>query len=290
MIDDVIASLEKQLASLANQPANFMTSYEKSWLQMMLANAHYLKYKANTKDMKSLETAKDYSLEFKNQKYKGWIDQDTTLLKLNGDFTDEYQSMILREGQPDEIIEFLAGLTFQNPINENYNSLKRYQDSLSNVNFRTYWHSYLKSKFQVMQPETIEKINTEMPDFLNQNKWTLIDFWGTWCVPCVAEMPDFVDFIEMNQSNTHLVVTTIARDTKSKVEGFLEKRGYDFPVIIDEQSQIINDFGVIEYPSKVLISPDNRFFLIPNGSTSWKHYVQSFVGSGVIIKRTPTHP
>lgn len=56
----------------------------------------------------------------------------------------------------------------------------------------------------------------------------LINLWATWCPPCVAEMPSFVELYSDYKDKVAFVF--VANDEKIKVEAFLQKKGYELPV------------------------------------------------------------
>lgn len=66
-----------------------------------------------------------------------------------------------------------------------------------------------------------------------RGKVVLIDFWATWCPPCLKELPH-IQTIHEKYREQGLVVLAISTDReKSAVPPFLEKNGYTFPVLFD---------------------------------------------------------
>ena len=76
----------------------------------------------------------------------------------------------------------------------------------------------------------------------------LVDFWATWCGPCMAEFPELVKLHRKYQSKGLVVFTVSAdstRDIKSKVVPFLQKKRADFPQYLeraDDPEDFINAF------------------------------------------------
>jgi thiol-disulfide isomerase/thioredoxin len=63
----------------------------------------------------------------------------------------------------------------------------------------------------------------------------VINFWGTWCGPCVAEMPEFQKFHERYRDDPGVVVLTIDNDENIEdLRGWIKKHEYDFPVLLDD--------------------------------------------------------
>ncbi|MFZ2309004.1 MAG: TlpA disulfide reductase family protein [Rhodoferax sp.] len=57
----------------------------------------------------------------------------------------------------------------------------------------------------------------------------LVNFWATWCAPCVEELPLINDFYRQNKANGWQVVG-LAVDKLAPVQAFLQKMPLDFPV------------------------------------------------------------
>lgn len=88
-------------------------------------------------------------------------------------------------------------------------------------------------------------------------QWTVVNFFATWCVPCVEEHDDLVAF-----SNAHAlagdagVVSVVFSDDAEAVEAFFDERGGDWPVVRDEDGRIATDWGVTGVPESYLVAPD----------------------------------
>jgi len=81
--------------------------------------------------------------------------------------------------------------------------------------------------FWALQWDTPQGSVLRMQDFLG--KPLLVNFWATWCPPCIEELPLINDFYRKNKSNGWQVVG-LAIDRPDAVQGFLQKLPLDFPV------------------------------------------------------------
>ena len=89
--------------------------------------------------------------------------------------------------------------------------------------------------------------------------WVLVNFFATWCQPCIAEHDDLVSF-----SNAHAiagdaqVISVVFSDTNKNVRAFFDEKGGDWPVVIDDDGQIATDWGVALVPESYLVDPNGR--------------------------------
>ncbi|WP_436517162.1 TlpA family protein disulfide reductase [Ekhidna sp. To15] len=56
-----------------------------------------------------------------------------------------------------------------------------------------------------------------------------LNFWATWCPPCVAEMPDIHDLYDKQKNDVKFVMISLDQD-ESKAHAFINRKGFEFPV------------------------------------------------------------
>lgn len=97
-----------------------------------------------------------------------------------------------------------------------------------------------------------------------RGKYVLIDFWGTWCAPCIAEMPTVKEYKE-KYANKLVVLGVNNGDTMEKLKAFVEPKGYDWQQILDKDGDqdLVLKLNVAGFPTKFILSPEgeilNRF-------------------------------
>jgi peroxiredoxin len=77
-----------------------------------------------------------------------------------------------------------------------------------------------------------------------QGKVLLINFWATWCPPCVSEMPDLVA-LQNDLAGKNLQVVGIGIDSPSNIREFADKHQITYPLLLGglEGSELSRQFG-----------------------------------------------
>lgn len=98
---------------------------------------------------------------------------------------------------------------------------------------------------------------THLSDFAGQG--VVVNFWATWCAPCVEEMPSLLRL--KNSAPAGIDVLAVSEDREgAEVAGrFLDKNGWsDLGVAVDRKGALLRALGVTGLPTTVLITPDGR--------------------------------
>ncbi|MFM8462858.1 MAG: TlpA disulfide reductase family protein [Burkholderiaceae bacterium] len=92
-----------------------------------------------------------------------------------------------------------------------------------------------------------------------QGKVLLLNFWATWCPPCVSEMPELVA-LQNELAGKNLQVVGIGIDSPSNIREFAEKHQITYPLLLGglEGSELSRQFGNQSggLPFTILIGPD----------------------------------
>ena len=99
-----------------------------------------------------------------------------------------------------------------------------------------------------------------------QGKWVIVNFWATWCSPCLKELPDIAAFVTAHKDTVVAIGLDFEDAEKDDVQKFLDKHPLSYPV-----AQID-----IDHPPKDFDTPKglpNTYVIAPDG-----HVAKAFLG------------
>jgi thiol-disulfide isomerase/thioredoxin len=127
-----------------------------------------------------------------------------------------------------------------------------------------------RSELQQSQVTAVNALfNSSLPDIAGkqqslkpwQGKILLVNFWATWCNPCIEEMPELSD-LQTTVTNKNIQIIGIGIDSAANITEFLSKHKVSYPVYVaDTQgAELARKFGnqAGGLPFTVLIEPDGH--------------------------------
>ncbi len=103
-----------------------------------------------------------------------------------------------------------------------------------------------------------------------RGKVVFLNFWATWCPPCIAEMPSINRLKQKYESNNDLVFLMVDADGDyQKSSAFMQKHNYDLPVYISINKVPENIFGS-SLPTTVILDKEGRVVFRHEGSADYE--------------------
>ena len=119
-----------------------------------------------------------------------------------------------------------------------------------------------RSSFEALRNQPAPAIAGQTLDGTSYNidsfrgRWVVVNFFATWCVPCVVEHPVLESFAARHeQAGDAELVSVVFQDSLDNVRSYFAKNGGDWPVIVDDDGRIALDYALTGVPETVLIDP-----------------------------------
>jgi len=85
----------------------------------------------------------------------------------------------------------------------------------------------------------------------------VLNFFGSWCPPCIRELPAFEAVSQRFKGRVAFVGVTF-NDTREAARGVLERSGVTYPAGYDPRNDVAFDYGLVGMPTTVFISPEGN--------------------------------
>lgn len=102
---------------------------------------------------------------------------------------------------------------------------------------------------------------------LKGEKLTVVDFWATWCKPCVSAIPKLNDIYEENkgQGVNFIGVNIDGPRNQAKVKPFVNTLGINYTTILDPNQELANDLNVSVYPTLLVFNSKGKEVFVHEG-------------------------
>lgn len=114
----------------------------------------------------------------------------------------------------------------------------------------------------------LPEVGTQAPDFTLtdlegrpvrlsdlRGKAVLINFWATWCPPCMREMPEMQRLYAARGDEFEILAVNFL-EHRPQVIPWVEEYGLEFPILMDVTGEVSSRYGVWSYPTSVFIDKD----------------------------------
>lgn len=109
--------------------------------------------------------------------------------------------------------------------------------------------------------KVLSPAGTRLTPNLLAGKTVVIDFWATWCGPCVAAMPH-MDELESSLDSSKFVFIALDDEDEAVVERFMSKHKVNAIVALDQRGETFSTYHVASRPMTIVINPEGNVALV----------------------------
>ncbi|MBA5872457.1 MAG: redoxin domain-containing protein [Nitrospira sp. CR2.1] len=110
-----------------------------------------------------------------------------------------------------------------------------------------------------------------------RGKIVLVNFWATWCKPCTSEMPAMQAVYDRLRDKDFVVLAVNELEEEAKVREHIQQYQHTFPVLLDRENQVANQYGVFGLPVSVFIDQQGVVQEYIKGGLLTEHKIQEIV-------------
>ena len=103
-----------------------------------------------------------------------------------------------------------------------------------------------------------------------RGKVLLINFWATWCNPCVSEMASLDKLYQkLKDKNFELLAISVDEGGWDEIKKFLQKHPVTFPILLDSDYKVADQYGTYRVPESYLIDSQGKIIDKILGAQEW---------------------
>jgi len=103
-----------------------------------------------------------------------------------------------------------------------------------------------------------------------KGSYILLNFWATWCPPCLKEMPS-MEVVHQRYKERGFTVLAISSDEggKADIDPFIEKLDVTFPILIDSDKAVSSIYGASNLPLTLILNREGQVIAGAEGERDW---------------------
>ena len=118
-----------------------------------------------------------------------------------------------------------------------------------------------------LQAQDLHGASKTLADY--RGKVVLLNFWASWCPPCLREMPS-MERLRVRMAERPLAIVALdSAETPEEVNAYLSRMKLGFPVLLDPDGSNTQRWKVFALPTSFLLDAEGRVRYVLTGPTEW---------------------
>ena len=121
------------------------------------------------------------------------------------------------------------------------------------------------------------RLELNLPDLFGQQrnldefsgKVLLVNFWASWCRPCIEEVPGIRRLIEAMADVPFAVIGVNVGEAERRVQATVKRLRMEFPILLDKDSAVFKDWGGNVLPTAYVLDGSGRVRYVGRGPVEW---------------------
>jgi len=111
-----------------------------------------------------------------------------------------------------------------------------------------------------------------------KGKWVLVNYWATWCPPCLEEVPDLVNLYDHHKKKDLMVLGVVFdyKDTE-EVANYVDDMLMSYPIVLGDDDVIAQIGSAEVLPTTYIYNPQGELVKIKRGLIT-KQYIEKLIG------------
>lgn len=163
-------------------------------------------------------------------------------------------------------IKKMIAVLEKHPVPSTAIELKELEEAKSGIDI------YLKKYTGSIKPIAINLEDAQGKTIVKNNyqgQVTVVNFWATWCRPCIEEIPSLNRLKQKMEGLPFELISINYAEDKKTILDFMKMVQVDFPVLLDQEGEFAKQWNVITYPSTFVIDKNGNIEYGVNAAIEW---------------------
>lgn len=112
----------------------------------------------------------------------------------------------------------------------------------------------------------------------------MLNFWATWCPGCREEMPSKETLYQQYKEKGFVILAVDVKDNQEKVKKFMKEKNLTFPVLLDWNEAICEEYEILYFPTTFIIDQNGVIRAVVVGERNWEETQNSRLITDLLTK------